>query len=84
MSTLDLSGVTINSSTGVLGVDSCIRGTDAADLITGTNGNDLLNDLAETGVDYGGDDTVFGLGGNDILLGGAGADFSPVATAQTH
>src|SRR3990167_1457576 len=52
-SDLDLSGVTINSgSTAVLTVDSRIRGTDADDHIIGTNGNDLLNDLAENGIDY--------------------------------
>lgn len=74
-STLDLSGVTINSgSTGVLGVDSRIRGTDADDAITGTNGDDLLNDYAESGIDYGGDDFVSGLGGDDILIGGTGND----------
>ena len=74
-STLDLSDVTVNSgSTGVLGLDSRIRGTDADDLIVGTNGNDLLNDLAETSVDYGGDDTVIGGAGDDIIIGGSGAD----------
>ena len=74
-STLDLSGVTINSgSTGVLGFDSRIRGTDADDSITGTNGDDLLNDFAETGIDYGGDDVVSGLGGDDALIGGVGND----------
>ena len=72
---LDLSGITISStSTAALGVDSRIRGSDADDTITGTNANDLLNDLAEDGIDYGGNDTVFGLAGNDILIGGDGDD----------
>ncbi len=72
---LDLSGVTINSdSTDVLGVDSRVRGTDGDDNITGTNGNDLLNDFAEGGVDYGGNDNVSGMGGDDVLVGGLGDD----------
>ncbi|WP_425410228.1 hypothetical protein [Hyphococcus sp.] len=72
---LDLSGVTINSgSTDVLGVDSRIRGTDGDDDIIGTEANDLLNDSAEGGVDYGGDDNVSGEGGNDIIVGGLGND----------
>jgi hypothetical protein len=74
-STLDLSGVTINSgSTGVLGVDSRVRGTDADDNITGTDAADLLNDVAETGIDYGGNDTVSAGGGDDIVIGGLGDD----------
>ncbi|WP_321341261.1 DUF5801 repeats-in-toxin domain-containing protein [Breoghania sp.] len=75
-STLDLSGVTIASdSTHVMGLDSRIRGTDADDHITGTDGNDLLNDFAEGGIDYGGDDEVYGGAGDDTLFGGIGEDF---------
>ncbi|WP_319774073.1 DUF5801 repeats-in-toxin domain-containing protein [Breoghania sp.] len=75
-STLDLSGVTINSdSTHVMGLDSRIRGTDADDIITGTDGNDLLNDFAEGGIDYGGDDEVYGGAGDDTLIGGLGEDY---------
>ncbi|WP_321336316.1 DUF5801 repeats-in-toxin domain-containing protein [Breoghania sp.] len=75
-STLDLSGVTINSdSTHVMGLDSRIRGTDADDVITGTDGNDLLNDFAEGGIDYGGDDEVYGGAGDDTLIGGIGEDY---------
>ncbi len=75
-STLDLSGVTINSdSTGVMGFDSRIRSTDADDHITGTDGNDLLNDFAEGGIDYGGDDQLYGGAGDDTLIGGIGEDY---------
>ncbi len=75
-STLDLSGVTISSdSTHVMGLDSRIRGTDADDIITGTDGNDLLNDFAEGGIDYGGDDEVYGGAGDDTLIGGLGEDY---------
>ncbi|WP_321504556.1 Ig-like domain-containing protein [Breoghania sp.] len=75
-STLDFSGVTINSdSTHVMGFDSRIRGTDADDIITGTDGNDFLNGFAEGGIDYGGDDEVYGGAGDDTLIGGLGEDY---------
>ena len=41
--------------------------SEAADVITGTAGNDTIFAL-------GGDDTVRGLGGNDVLVGGSGND----------
>ncbi|MEM6666004.1 MAG: hypothetical protein AAF638_06330, partial [Pseudomonadota bacterium] len=56
------------------GFDARTRGTEADDTITGTNGNDLLNDFADGGVDYGGDDTASGGDGEDLIFGGAGDD----------
>ncbi|PWR03673.1 hypothetical protein DKT77_05295, partial [Meridianimarinicoccus roseus] len=74
-STLDLSGVTVtNTSSGNPGFDVFVRGSDAADVQTGTEAADLLNAPAETGIDYGGDDTLSGLGGDDTLIGGLGND----------
>ena len=74
-SMLDLSGVTVtNTSPSNPGFDVFVRGTDAADNQTSTNAADVLNAQAETGVDYGGDETVSGLAGDDILAGGLGND----------
>ncbi|MGB3167158.1 MAG: hypothetical protein WBA68_10335, partial [Alteraurantiacibacter sp.] len=73
-STLDLSGVTVTNTGTSPGFDVFVRGTDAADVQTGTNAADALGQLAETGVDYGGEDTLSGLGGNDLLFGGLGND----------
>jgi len=69
---VDLSGITANNMETGLG--AYMRGTDADDLITGTNADDALNDLAEGMNDFGGDDTVFGGAGDDALIGGDGDD----------
>jgi len=70
---LGLSGFTL-TNTGVSDVDSFVRGTDAADDITGTAGNDQLNFPAEGPTDYAGNDTVDGAAGNDTVDGAAGDD----------
>ena len=73
--TLDLSGITIvNNGNPAATYDVVVRGTDADDIYTGTNGRDLLNAPAEGNVDYGGDDELHGAGGDDILVGGSGND----------
>lgn len=73
VNTVDLSGITVNN-TGTSDTDVYVRGTDADDAITGTSGNDFLNDVAEGGVDYGGDDNIAGGAGDDSLVGGDGND----------
>ncbi len=73
--TLDLSGVTIVANTNPAAtVDVFVRGTDANDIYTGTNGRDFLNAPAEGDIDYGGDDELHGMAGDDTLFGGTGDD----------
>ncbi|MBY6005210.1 cadherin domain-containing protein [Salipiger bermudensis] len=72
--TLDLSGLTLTNLTPGAVLDLFARGTDAADTHIGTEGRDMLNMPAETGIDYGGDDLVRGMGGDDTLVGGDGDD----------
>lgn len=70
---LDLSGFTL-TNTGSSDVDAFVRGTDAADDIVGTGGNDQLNFPAEGPTDYAGNDTVDGGAGDDTVIGGEGDD----------
>lgn len=85
LTTLNLSGVSITNDgpngagAGAIpslpgGFDTRVRGSEADDTITGTAGRDLLNDVAEGGFDFGGDDTVYGGAGDDALVGGLGED----------
>jgi Ca2+-binding RTX toxin-like protein len=55
------------SPVGGQGVGETLRGTNFADNLTGTDGNDKL-------FGNNGDDTLVGLGGNDLLQGGNGND----------
>ncbi len=71
--TIDLSGVTL-TNLGTSEIDAYVRGTDADDIIIGTASNDFLNDVAESFVDYGGDDSISAGAGDDILVGGIGND----------
>ncbi len=81
---LDLSGITVTqqgsgTAEAPFGiatptVDVRHRGTDADDVVTGTNARDLINNVAEGNNDLGGDDVLSGLGGNDVFVGGAGDD----------
>lgn len=74
-SALDLQGITVtNNSPSADLFDVFVRGTDADDVLDGTNARDFLNADAEGDTDLGGNDTLRGHAGDDILNGGLGND----------
>lgn len=58
------------------GLPATIVGTNGADVIHGTAGDDVIVGLggSDTIYGYAGDDTICGGGGNDVIFGGGGRD----------
>jgi Ca2+-binding RTX toxin-like protein len=65
---IEITGLHTLTTASLAGLQNAIlTGTNAADTIIGTSGNDILN--AGTG-----NDRLYGVEGNDVLVGGAGDD----------
>ena len=81
----DGSGVYYNTASGIayVAIDLPDLGTNLADQLSGTTGNDIIDGLAGSDSIYGlaGDDWLIGGAGNDLIDGGEGYDIASYETA---